>query len=281
MIVTCPSCGTQYSVKDGAIPAQGRKVRCASCGESWHQDPEAPAAELAVPDDGEPLGASQGNEAAEPEIGAAEPDEPIAGFSTVQPVAPGAPHVEPPMAVPVPLTGDGQWDIVERSRAEDEFDPDKEIPSAEDIWAVEEESESDGRRNWLLAIMICLALVAALAAAFWFLAPDSLRRNVGLAGAATSPLQITAQGDRQTLASGNELLAVSGRVINPSSEVQPVPPIQAQIRDAGGRVLHSWTISPPARTLAPGASASFNSAEMDVPAGGDQLTVTLGRPARG
>lgn len=275
MILTCPSCGTQYAVKDGAIPEAGRKVRCASCGESWHQDPETPLAGLARPDDGEPLGAVQASE--EPEV---EGDEPIPGYSTVQPVAPGAPHVEPPMAVPIPPAGDGQWDI-ERNRAEEEFDPDKEIPSAEEIWEVEQESESDRSRNWLLAIMIGLALVAALAAAFWFLAPDSLRRSVGLAGAVTSPLQITAQGDRQTLASGNELLAVSGRVINPSSEVQTVPPIQAQIRDSGGRVLHSWTISPPARTLAPGASASFNSAEMDVPAGGDQLTVTLGPPARG
>ena len=102
-----------------------------------------------------------------------------------------------------------------------------------------------------------------------------------MAARAPASLQITAQGDRQTLASGNELLAVSGRIINPSSEAQPVPPIQAQVRDGSGRVLHSWTIAPPARTLAPGASASFNSAEMDVPAGGDQLTVTLGQPARG
>ena len=43
MILTCPACGTQYAVKDGAIPAQGRKVRCASCGESWHQQPESSA----------------------------------------------------------------------------------------------------------------------------------------------------------------------------------------------------------------------------------------------
>src|SRR5215210_3887220 len=40
MILTCPNCGTQYVVKDGAIPAQGRQVRCASCKHSWHQDPE-------------------------------------------------------------------------------------------------------------------------------------------------------------------------------------------------------------------------------------------------
>src|SRR5690348_13887169 len=44
MILTCPSCGTQYVVKDGAIPPEGRQVRCASCKHSWHQ--EAPAMEL-------------------------------------------------------------------------------------------------------------------------------------------------------------------------------------------------------------------------------------------
>ena len=40
MILTCPNCGTQYVVKDGAIPPEGRQVRCASCKHSWHQDPE-------------------------------------------------------------------------------------------------------------------------------------------------------------------------------------------------------------------------------------------------
>src|SRR6059058_247135 len=41
MILTCPSCGTQYVVKDGAIPPEGRQVRCAACKHSWHQDPES------------------------------------------------------------------------------------------------------------------------------------------------------------------------------------------------------------------------------------------------
>src|SRR3990167_1773453 len=40
MILTCPECGTKYVVKDGAIPPEGRKVRCASCKHSWHQDPD-------------------------------------------------------------------------------------------------------------------------------------------------------------------------------------------------------------------------------------------------
>lgn len=45
MILTCPECGTKYVVKDDAIPEGGRKVRCASCKHSWHQDPDAAPAE--------------------------------------------------------------------------------------------------------------------------------------------------------------------------------------------------------------------------------------------
>ena len=82
--------------------------------------------------------------------------------------------------------------------------------------------------------------------------------------------------DRQPLESGNELIAISGRVINPTDQEQNVPPIHAELRDKQTKaVVHRWTIAPPARVLAPRSSASFNSAEIDVPKGGDELTITL------
>ena len=42
MILTCPSCGTQYVVKDGAIPPTGRQVRCKACQHSWREFPPPP-----------------------------------------------------------------------------------------------------------------------------------------------------------------------------------------------------------------------------------------------
>jgi hypothetical protein len=84
--------------------------------------------------------------------------------------------------------------------------------------------------------------------------------------------------DRQQLESGNELLTVTGRVINPTTKDQAVPPLQAQLRSSTGKVVYSWTIQPPTASLPPGASASFNSAEVNVPPGGDELTITLGSP---
>jgi hypothetical protein len=123
-------------------------------------------------------------------------------------------------------------------------------------------------------------LLAALAAALWYLAPQEWRARLGLAEGADTQLQLMmTHSDRQRLASGNELLAVTGRVINPTQESQAVPPIQAQLRSSSGQLVYSWTIAPPARTLPPGASATFNSAEVNVPAGGDELTISLGRPA--
>ena len=47
MILTCPSCDTRYSVDGSKFPAAGRTVRCAKCGHSWHQPPEAPEPEIA------------------------------------------------------------------------------------------------------------------------------------------------------------------------------------------------------------------------------------------
>lgn len=43
MILTCPNCATRYVVKDGSIGPKGRKVRCASCAHSWHQEPDPSA----------------------------------------------------------------------------------------------------------------------------------------------------------------------------------------------------------------------------------------------
>ena len=296
MILTCPSCGTQYVVKDGAIPPQGRQVRCASCKHSWHQDAEPPA----LVDDEESVAEaiqidpSSGPEAEErayeeAALAAESADsasEIPAGYAPISPpdfgdeFAAAEVRSEPQELETIPAESELDAIAQEAGAYANEPGTDtREQPPEDDEFSpfVLREPDEPTQRGPLTKILLVALLIAAAAAAFWFLAPASWQERIGIAGAGETPLQLMmTHSDRQKLASGNELLAVSGRVINPTDENQNVPPIQAQLRNRSGKLVYSWTIAPPARILPPGASATFNSAEVNVPAGGDELTITLG-----
>ena len=292
MILTCPACDTKYVVKDDAIPPDGRQVRCASCKHSWHQDPENMVAEPAT--------------AADIDFGG--PPPPSVDVCE-EPTTEAPPEAEAEGLIaeePQPETDDGgqsAWgEVASEPPAETVVDEDadvamEEAPAIADEWraptpaataAVEEEEfvgyapiaddYGEPRRRWPLVLGL-LVLIVAAAAAFWFFAPAEWKEQAGIAQAGATPLQLMiTTSDRQPLESGNELVAISGRVINPTDQEQNVPPIRAELRDKATKALvHRWTIAPPARVLAPRSSASFNSAEVDVPKGGDELTVTLGR----
>jgi predicted Zn finger-like uncharacterized protein len=47
MILTCPQCATRYQIPDNKFPPEGRKVRCAKCGQVWFQATPAPEPEPA------------------------------------------------------------------------------------------------------------------------------------------------------------------------------------------------------------------------------------------
>ena len=42
MILTCPECQTRYRADAAQFPAEGRKVRCAKCGQVWQQSSPEP-----------------------------------------------------------------------------------------------------------------------------------------------------------------------------------------------------------------------------------------------
>ena len=296
MILTCPACDTKYVVKDGAIPPAGRQVRCASCKHSWHQDPETglPEQEAASTEQAQGIVDFGGPPQPQPD------PEPVAEI-------PAAAEADMMIAEePQPNVHEAEWEDVREEASEDPYSSSAEPIQAGDSWEppapalaedppvetyrapapAEEEfvgyapingDDEPRKGQWPLLIGLILLIVAA-AAAFWFLAPPEWKARAGIAETGATPLQLMITNrDRQVLESGNELVAISGRVINPTDDEQRVPPIRAELRDSRTKALvHSWTIAAPAQTLAPRSSASFNSAEVDVPKGGDELTVTLG-----
>jgi predicted Zn finger-like uncharacterized protein len=304
MILTCPQCGTQYVVKDGAIPPEGRQVRCASCKHSWHQDPdrEAHAESPAVADE-TPAGAQTAEAEirepdSEPEAAEApESDESLAEATLIEPRS--GPEAEERAFEEASVESEthtiGEEPIDEQLSSEadsgqvetevlappppQDFSEPPHAEAKEDEFTPYPSPDEEGpaKRSPLLVILLIIALVIVAAAAFWFLAPTDLKARLGLTGMGTTPLAlVTTHMDRQRLESGNELLTVTGRVINPTRKSQPVPPLRAQLKTKQGKVVYSWTIAPPAASLAPGESKSFNSAEVSVPPGGEELTITLG-----
>jgi predicted Zn finger-like uncharacterized protein len=292
MILTCPSCGTQYVVKDGAIPPEGRQVRCAACKHSWHQGPDESDAAAEPTDMATPSPEPGEEEAvaaeAEDEAVPAEDDESLAEATLIDPrsgpeaeerayeeaVVEGeadatAPPAEPEsQAEPSPPAAEDWNEPPQPEAAPDMFSP----------FAAEDELEPR-RRSPLTKILIIALVIIVLAALFWFFAPLDLKARLGLAAAGSSPLALVmTHMDRQQLQSGNQLLTISGRVVNPTQSEQDVPPLQARLTDHSGKVVYSWTIAPPARSIPAGGSASFNSAEVNVPPGGEFITITPGQP---
>ncbi len=141
------------------------------------------------------------------------------------------------------------------------------------------ETVDNGSRSKMTLLAVAVLLIVAIVAGLWMFAPADLRQKLGLATSGETPLQLMmTHSDRTQLASGNEFLNISGKIINPTDEQQDVPAIHAQLHDSAGKVVYSWTIPPPARTLPPRGSATFNSAELNIPPAAQELTVTLGEP---
>jgi len=95
MILTCPQCATRYLVDDGQMRPEGRKVKCAACGEEWRVSAQGENERAPAPVPPEPL-------PLEPPL--PEPDPPAAG--SVAPVFEVAGQEETPPAETVAVASE-------------------------------------------------------------------------------------------------------------------------------------------------------------------------------
>ena len=219
MILTCPSCSTRYQADSARFAPPGRNVRCAKCSHIWFQP--APEKEL----EPEP----------EPEAVIAREPSPPAGTSQS------------------PLTG-----MVASLGA---------APAGEDrVMPPEREDRSFTVRlaqavGWLVLFLLVASIgwasiqyrqaIANLwppsASIYSFLGMPVNVRGIAL-------IDVSYQ---QAVEDGQQVLSVSGKVVNVSDRELPVPVIRVVLTDQAKRELYHWTFDVGVSSLKPGAQSPF------------------------
>lgn len=142
----------------------------------------------------------------------------------------------------------------------------------------EEVAEPRRRRRgpWLLLALVVLVVGLGGVAAVVLMGPQQMVSRLGISERSVPlGIAITREPDWRMIAGGSQLFAVSGRIWNPTNVEQAVPDIRAELKDGQGKTVYSWTITRPVAKLAPGGTANFDGAAVDVPPSSSKINVTF------
>lgn len=227
MIVTCPACETRYVVPDAVVgSAEGRRVRCASCGNVWQFSPEAEAIHEAI---------AEATAAAEAAAVATAPSAPTATPSQVPPLR-AERRGEPPPRSPGPVA-------VAR-------------PSVS-VQVAGAARRRLARLGGLLLIVLGIAVVLLAIVgrdrimALWP-ATAPVYQVLHLTETPGEGLQVTVKPTRTA-----DALVISGEIVNSAGETRHIPKLRVALRDGSKAEVDAKVIDPPADSLPPGGTAQF------------------------
>lgn len=253
MILTCPQCETRYQADAAKFPAAGRSVRCAKCGNVWHQLGPAPE-----PDP-------------EAEVVVQEPEPPRAPSPQQHEIEPPAPiAASPRVAAFAPSVS-----IAHEAEADDD------VPAAP-------ARAARGNGGRLLMAVGWVGLVALVLVIGW--AAVSFRDNVvtwvpqsaslyNTAGLPVSPKGIDFEDvayQAQT-EDNQQVLSVTGRIVNRSDHELTVPLVRVALFDMDRHELYHWTFVPGVSILKPGEMAKFRTRLSSPPSGTHNLEIRFAR----
>ena len=263
MILTCPQCTTKYTVDGSKFPAAGRSVRCAKCGHVWHQIGPQPEPD---PD-------------AEIEVHEPEPAvETAPALSRHTPVITESPAVDEPPSV------------VSQTRVA-AFAPSTAMDSdfaAEETPVV---SPSRGGAPWAgraavlggWAMLVGLVLVIGWAAvsfrdniATWLPQTSSVYAAAGLPVNARG-IDFADVNRQLETEDGQQVLAVTGRIVNRSTHELTVPLVRVALFDGDRHELYHWTFVPGVSTLKPGQASKFRTRLSSPPVGTRDIEVRFAK----
>lgn len=243
MILTCPQCATRYQADAAKFPAAGRSVRCAKCGNVWHQ------------------------------LGPEPQPDPEAEIIVQEPEPPHRSEPEPPVAIAAAPRVAAFAPSPAVTHDEEEGDGDVTAPAPR--------RSGLGRvavfGGWIVLIGIVLVIGWAGVSfrdsvATWLPQTSSFYAAAGL--------PVTSQGiDFADVAyqsqteDGQVVLAVTGKIVNRSDHELNVPLVRVALFDMDRHELYHWTFVPGVSTLKPGEVAKFRTRLSSPPAGTHNLEV--------
>ena len=233
MILSCPNCATRYTLKDAAMPPEGRTVRCTKCGHNWFASPPAPSAAEAVIFADEAI--SEPSPASTPS-----PQE-------VQPGTVAAAEEAAPAPAELTAAAAGLAPFGFRPEA-------KPAPERRRRLAVV--------AGWALLLLSILVLLWSAyryreqVVGNWPRAA-SLYAWIGWPVRDANLILSDVQYGRR-VENRHALLVVTGSLRNLSGQSLPVPPLQVLLRNGSGRVLQRYVFIPPVRVLKAGEQEAFH-----------------------